>query len=53
MRFDHAHWQNRLDTLRERHLVPGASPAVPVVFSRLTNGTPCVYIGMRATPKSA
>ncbi|MFI7445953.1 serine hydrolase domain-containing protein [Nonomuraea sp. NPDC049714] len=26
---------------------------VPVVFSTLTDGTDCVYIGMRATPKSA
>ncbi|MET8003580.1 serine hydrolase domain-containing protein [Nonomuraea glycinis] len=25
---------------------------VPVVFSTLTDGTDCVYIGMRATPKS-
>ncbi|MEV2276680.1 serine hydrolase domain-containing protein [Nocardiopsis sp. NPDC049922] len=28
MHFDHAHWQNRLDALREQHLVPGASLAV-------------------------
>ncbi|MCP2166819.1 serine hydrolase domain-containing protein [Goodfellowiella coeruleoviolacea] len=27
--------------------------AVPVVFASLSNGTPCVYIGMRATPKTA
>ncbi|MGI5347433.1 serine hydrolase domain-containing protein [Streptomyces sp. CA-250714] len=27
--------------------------AVPVVFSHLADGTPCVYIGMRATPKTA
>jgi CubicO group peptidase (beta-lactamase class C family) len=26
---------------------------VPVVFSTLTDGTDCVYIGMRATPRSA
>ncbi|TDD73824.1 serine hydrolase domain-containing protein [Actinomadura rubrisoli] len=26
---------------------------LPVVFSTLTNGTPCVYVGMRATPKAA
>ncbi|WP_433540470.1 serine hydrolase domain-containing protein [Streptosporangium sandarakinum] len=26
---------------------------IPVVFSTLTDGTPCVYIGMRATPKTA
>ncbi|MEV4888910.1 serine hydrolase domain-containing protein [Nonomuraea sp. NPDC055795] len=25
---------------------------MPVVFSTLTNGTPCVYVGMRATPKT-
>ncbi|WP_219671102.1 hypothetical protein [Streptomyces bambusae] len=25
----------------------------PVVFSTLTNGTPCVYVGMRAAPKTA
>ncbi|MCG5220161.1 serine hydrolase domain-containing protein [Streptosporangium sp. KLBMP 9127] len=34
----------------------GAGPSfseeyMPVVFSTLTNGTPCVYVGMRATPK--
>ncbi|MFE3176157.1 hypothetical protein ACFXI3_31330 [Amycolatopsis sp. NPDC059235] len=30
----------------------GANP-VPVVFSKLANGSPCVYIGMRATPKTS
>ncbi|WP_326826092.1 serine hydrolase domain-containing protein [Streptosporangium sp. NBC_01756] len=25
---------------------------IPVVFSTLSDGTPCVYIGMRATPKT-
>ncbi|MET7465640.1 serine hydrolase domain-containing protein [Nonomuraea sp. NPDC005501] len=36
----------------------GAGPSfsedyMPVVFSTLSNGTPCVYVGMRATPKVA
>ncbi|MBO2447221.1 beta-lactamase family protein [Actinomadura barringtoniae] len=35
----------------------GAGPSfsedyMPVVFSTLTNGTDCVYVGMRATPKT-
>ncbi|MGV9298634.1 serine hydrolase domain-containing protein [Amycolatopsis sp. NPDC003676] len=30
----------------------GANP-VPVVFSKLADGSPCVYIGMRATPKTS
>ncbi|MFD2470095.1 serine hydrolase domain-containing protein [Amycolatopsis silviterrae] len=30
----------------------GATPA-PVVFSALADGSPCVYIGMRATPKTS
>ncbi|MGN9837071.1 serine hydrolase domain-containing protein [Nonomuraea sp. H19] len=36
----------------------GAGPSfsedyMPVVFSTLSNGVPCVYVGMRATPKVA
>ncbi|MFI6904714.1 serine hydrolase domain-containing protein [Nonomuraea sp. NPDC050394] len=36
----------------------GAGPSfnddsMPVVFSTLTDGTPCVFVGMRATPKIA
>jgi hypothetical protein len=26
---------------------------MPVVFSTLTDGTPCVYIGMRAAPRTS
>lgn len=31
----------------------GGQDYTPVVFSTLTNGTPCVYVGMRAAPKAA
>ncbi|MEO3871090.1 serine hydrolase domain-containing protein [Nonomuraea sp. B12E4] len=30
---------------------PNGEDHTPVVFTRLSNGTPCVYVSMRATPK--
>ncbi|MEO3796927.1 serine hydrolase domain-containing protein [Nonomuraea sp. B10E15] len=32
---------------------PFGEAYIPVVFSTLTNGTPCVYVSMRCTPKIA
>jgi CubicO group peptidase (beta-lactamase class C family) len=32
---------------------PSGEDYTPVVFGRLTDGTPCVYVSMRATPKVA
>ncbi|MEO3888884.1 serine hydrolase domain-containing protein [Nonomuraea sp. B5E05] len=32
---------------------PHGEDHIPIVFTTLSNGTPCVYISMRATPKTA
>jgi hypothetical protein len=32
---------------------PYGEDCIPVVFTALSNGTACVYVSMRATPKTA
>jgi CubicO group peptidase (beta-lactamase class C family) len=54
MTFDTAHWQNRLDTLRKTHHVPGASVAVLVdgEIHELASGVLHMGTGVEVTPDS-